>query len=883
MKCNNEKCNCEVILELSSKKEIDILIVGSIPTDNDIKNQRPLSGKTSDILRNSLLRLKKHYDFTYAITSMYKSTTKKAACLEQLDKEIEKYKPKVIVCYGKSVYTHIFSDVYYKDFFLLEEGCVRYSKKYNTHIIGCVTGKWCIDNDPCSAGFIYMALQKAILHLQGVNFNISDEFKYEIISTVEQLRSVLIDMKNTKAKVGVDTETTSLNRVYNQTVLSIQLCNNGKVGFVIPYKHFDSPFTNDDLSVINELLIDFFTGDTKVTGYIFQNAKFDLHQLFRELHVLLFNAPIIDTMFNEFILEENWSRMMGYFPKGQGAYSLATLSYKRGFTGYLEEEMNKKNRDKLKDIPIKKWAKYAAADSVVVWNIWKSQCLMAKHQNYIKQFKKMALVYNTHLTRVLVYIEHCGMPVNMEILRELSNPRVSKLIEIIKDITKKFSHSKNVQKVEELIRIQETGSNKTLFGTPSLFDPNKKSHQELLYTKVLKLEPLNSNGKTSINDEFQKTYKDVYEVGLHTQWNKIQKLKTGYIDNIMNFMNHETGESDFYNDNRIRSSYMFDAVTGRLKSRSPNSQQRPSRGENIGFVLSMFEASKNKILVKLDYSTFEVRGLAFISHDKKLSNSFIEMHEIKNKYKANPDIMTKDELKNLTDVHKRSASIFFGIPVEKVSKEQRQDAKNFVFGVMYGMGDNSIANNLGKDVKEAKKIRDLFFKNMPEAADFLFKKTIDFSTKNLYVESPLGRRRRVWGYLFPKGHVHAKMDRYSMNSTIQGCCSDLNIIATSLLIEKIYEMGHGKYQVPDSKAFMVINLVHDSSEMEIPKKLFKLIPDIEKNFTKGVTEYVKEKFDFNIEIPLEVDMDCGKSLVSMNKWDGSKKSLSEIKEKLTEV
>jgi DNA polymerase-1 len=353
-----------------------------------------------------------------------------------------------------------------------------------------------------------------------------------------------------------------------------------------------------------------------------------------------------------------------------------------------------------------------------------------------------------------------------------------------------------------------------------LFDIQKKSHQELLFTKILKLDPLNKEGKTSVNDEFQKVYKDVPEVKLLTQWNKLGKLKSSYIDSIMHFMTKENKEADFFTDLRVRAQYMFDAVTGRLKSARPNQQQRPSHGDNIDFVLSLYEASNNKMLVKLDQSTFEVRGMGFISRDKSLCKSFIEMHDLKTKWRNDPSIMSKDELKNLTDTHKRNASVFFGTPIAEVTPEMRQDTKSFVFGVSYGMGDNSIAASLGKTLKQAQEIKKLFLKNMPGAAKWLFEWIINFAKKNLYVESPLGRRRRLWGHLLPKGAATSKMDRLAMNAPIQGMCSDLNIIATSLLIGYIYKWGIGKYQVPDEEAFMVINLVHDSCEMEVYFYLF---------------------------------------------------------------
>lgn len=1320
LKCPS-KCKCDVPLELSHDvNSIDILFVNNAPGKKEKEKERPLMGIGGEIIRNSIKDLSIKYDFTYGLTYVYKNTEKSKDC-NLLKQEIQKYKPKIIITFGIDAYVKFHKPLFNN--IMVEEGCVREvtGELYSGPLIASIHPSFCFQNDPCSAGFIYIAIEKAILFIKGVSFNIPNTFKSKTIDTVPLLRKVLKRMFKTPSYVGFDTETTSLNRVYDTQMLSLQFCNDGEKGYVLPWNHIESPFTPKELKEIKKILVQFFTDPkTKVKGYLFQNAKFDLHQLFRELHIIIYNAPIIDTMFNAFLLEENWSRVNGYFPKGQGPYSLGTLSYKKGFDKYYTDpDMSKEKRTTLKDIPLKQWEKYAAADAVVLCTIWKSQLLEAKHKGYLEGFLKMAVVYNTHLSRALTYIEHCGMPINIDTLRDLSNPRTSLLIKDIENIKTTFNTFESVKKLEKILRIETTGSDKTLFGTPILFDANKRSHKELLFNRILNLDPVNrDSANPSFDKEFQDTYKGIPEVDLLSRWGRIQKLKTSYIDNIERFMDRKEGEPDFYTDERLRSTYKHDAVTGRLRAEKPNAQQRPSHGENIDYVLSLYEATPKKLMIKLDQSTFEVRGLGILSNDRSLCKSFIDMYFLKKKWRKDPSIMSKEELKNLTDTHKRSASTFFDTPLKDVTKEQRQDAKGFVFGcftrdtivstnegpirigkldklekdikvltqkgmfsskgsefmgikpivsvmtrqahlkgtsghwimtvnkncklemkplgslnigdvvlyqrgkfgniipkldrkklslldieamglfiadgsgnfydkgvyrvqhcsidkkevnkfrefiskycgikaplitykgrpflnqksepqimygsqinnkeiysklkkfgllgnqhrrrvpsiiiqshkeyiaaylrgyfqgdggirfgkgnraqisvtsvnpdllfdvsyllnlfgissgvyktsvayelvitsstsmlifkkeigfvtkdkkekllsiesnianfskmpidktnlpidfgklrklyakragvvtfrsravyykgihipplsgaafellpvikdyekaftilgleeeyetllllsredikvskvfqgpitfgkkkvydvvnvkkvhtwsangicvhnTMYGMGDNSIANNLGKTLKQAQAIKELFFKNMPDAANWLFKTVIKFSRRHLFVESPLGRRRRLWGYLLPKGIAWNKMDRLAMNSPIQGVCSDLNIIATSLLIEKIYKKGIGKYQVPDSKAFMIINLVHDSCEMETTKIIFKVISIIEDIFTKGLVDYVKEAFDFDIRVPLEVDIEIGKRFSEMNKWDGSEQSLEEIKAKLS--
>jgi DNA polymerase I-like protein with 3'-5' exonuclease and polymerase domains len=523
----------------------------------------------------------------------------------------------------------------------------------------------------------------------------------------------------------------------------------------------------------------------------------------------------------------------------------------------------------------------------------------------------MSKNFNSHLVRTLVYTEHCGLPANLEKIRELHSPRTSPLIKETKRIQKKFNSLDSVKKVMKRLRKSSTGYSGTLFsGGPDSdsgsFNLSKKIHRESLFFDVLKLEPLKSAKKKktespSTDKNFQEVYKDIKEVKLLTDWNKIKKLQTSYVDNIYNYMNKTTGNPDFYSDVRIRPSFRSDTVTGRLAAQDPNSQQRIGKSSRSASVLSMYEAKPGRVIIKIDYSTFEVRGLGIVSKDKAMLKSFREMNEIKTKFRENPlSLLTKKQklkikkakkkdrpalayelafrmLKDKTDFHKRSASTFNRIKVKKVSKKQRKGAKGFVFGSIYGMSINSIARDLGISIEDAKAIYQIFMKAMPEAVQW-FSDIEKFGRDNLYVESPIGRRRRLWGYFFTRQQTtQNKMDRLARNSVIQGLCSDLNTIAASLLILYIYKKGKAKYQVPDEDAWMVTNLIHDATELEVPiVDLFKILSFLEDFFTKRLVKALKKEFNFKIKVPLEVDIEIGLDYFNLKKWDGTQKQAKEI-------
>ena len=292
----------------------------------------------------------------------------------------------------------------------------------------------------------------------------------------------------------------------------------------------------------------------------------------------------------------------------------------------------------------------------------------------------------------------------------------------------------------------------------------------------------------------------------------------------------------------------------------------------------MYSAKKNNVLVKLDFSTFEVRGLAARSNDKMMLKLFKKMNKIRTEYRNNTTTKTLEEVKNLTDFHKWSASLFFQKKIEDITKKVRQEAKSsLVFGCIYGRTDNSLAGSLGITIEKAKLLRSKFKGVMPGASIWM-EETKKSGKENLFIESSLGRRRRLWGYLqFFNKFVIAKMDRLAVNADIQGLCSDLNIIGTSLLIEHIYKCNKAIYQVNWDDAWKVINNIHDSCEQEIPLTMLKKATKIaEKIFTKKLVTYVRENFGFSFNVPIEVDIDLGLSLDKMKPWDGRDSHLIEL-------
>jgi uracil-DNA glycosylase family 4 len=945
-------------LEIHGDPSVDVMFVTEFPGKQEVEDQRYMVGKHGTLFRNVIQRLEQQYKFSWALTGVIKfqshpkdpglSTRAAKMCGRVLKKEIEYCKPKVIVAMGELVY-EFFHDKKCPYGDMVE--CGRMEKVNEQEILFTLHPSYYTRSDFCSVGVMYEDMRKAIdFAINDIDWRVKDKFETNVITNLPQLKDVLTKMSKSENIICVDTEDRNLNRVYDNDLLSLQLCNDGKVGHVLPYEHFESPFTGSKRDSATKLLHEFFYGRTKASGYLFVNAKFDLHQIFRVLNKFSLNAPILDIPFAAFSLEENWIKIHG-FPQGKGRFSLFTQAYIHGFDFY-KRTSSKEKRDRLAHLPLAEWVEYAAADVVAPWNIYQKLLQQAERTNYLKGFKKLNEKYCNHIMRAMTYVEHCGLSISLDKVNELSS-KSSMLGAGLANVVKQFYELDNVQKANEILVKKELGMPaKGLFGETRIWNPSKKLHKDLLFFDVMKLDPVEEDDNEESNTtgkEFQEAYSDLPEVALLSEFQTMNKIKTGFVIPLSKMLRKTSVDAsvDMYTDKRSRCSFTNDATTGRLKSYKPNQQQRPKgKTKYAKAILAMYEAKPGRIAIKVDYSTFEVRGLGFLSEDEAMISSFTEMHKMKLQFRKDPlcfaedgydflkvaldekrkelrkrkrelndylSSLSKDKrkevketylkevadykqsVKNLedkrkntplelselylefvTDFHRRSAALFNNISIPEVTKDQRQGAKNLVFGSVYGRTVQSIAKVLNVEEKIAQDYYDKFMAAMPQAVGWL-ERSKKLGRKHLHVQSPIGRRRRLWGHLHSIGSITSKMDRFSMNSVIQGFCSDLNLIAASLMIYVFEAHNKAKYQVPDEEAWFLTNLIHDSTEIDIPvEDLLYFLLVLEKIFTDYLQLYVKLAFGYEIKVPVEVDVEVGLNYSTLKKWNGSKEHAKEL-------
>jgi len=271
------------------------------------------------------------------------------------------------------------------------------------------------------------------------------------------------------------------------------------------------------------------------------------------------------------------------------------------------------------------------------------------------------------------------------------------------------------------------------------------------------------------------------------QYRTVTKIYSTYIVGL---------KSAIDGDGRIHSTFNQTlATTGRLSSTDPNLQNIPIKHEMGRAVRKVFiPHDEESILLSCDYSQIELRVLAHISGDENMIEAY------------NGDI----------DIHTKTASEVFGVPIDEVTYQHRSRAKAVNFGIVYGISDFSLSNDLGISRKEAKEYMEIYFSRYPKVKEYLDNIVLE-AKENGFVRTIMNRRRYIPEINQRNKIVQAAGIRLAMNSPIQGSAADIMKMA----MVKVYNALKAKnlrsrliLQVHDE---LILNTKKD--ELEIVKKL----------------------------------------------------------------
>ncbi len=715
----------------------------------------------------------------------------------------------------------------------------------------------------------------------------------KLVNTIEKFDRLMNHIESSSI-IGVDTETTNLNRITN-TLLTLQLATSSKVGFVIPIHHKDSPFSASQLSYIKNRVrnwlmkkVEFDADDPKYL--IMQNGKFDLTVLRQSLGIPFIYWPIYDLMAGEFEHDENISALRKF---GTSAGTLDQIFCNYGNDFYYQAAFGKEDRTTIVSSQLNKDVlNYCSIDTQCLIAISQAQLKKAVMEglgvkralpNYANIYKRFIITQMSNNIHMFSTMEHRGVYIDIPYLLSLQS-KGSPINTAIKEEKQLLYSMPSVKKANDLLLKHEgIPSTGLLFGdAPFVFDIGKPMSKQILFFKVLKLEPINygkvdkKTGKRvpKVDKNFQLVYKTVPEVVSLTKISKLAKLKSSYVNSFSTKL-HES--DDGKKDGRLRPSYgFFGVVTGRSNSSDPSLQQIPTRSAESKYIKRMFAAGPGCLIIKMDYSAHEVRVWSIISGDRVLAEVFAIGRRLRQKLYKTGLVKYLKELELKGDIHRLNCEFFFKIPVLEVTKEQRDGVKGTTFGCIYGKSANSLARDLGKSKKYVEDLYKKFFTRFKKASDWLdWAKT--FSKKHFFVYSPFGRIRNLYGYMAATNYLIAAMERRAKNSPIQGMGADIGHTAARLFQQHFYETMLWMKEMDKTDALCPVNIetmVHDSIRGESPYKYVLIAYQIlQWCATTGVEEYYKKHFDINFTITPEVEFEFGAHEASLHKHDWSESSL----------
>ncbi len=316
----------------------------------------------------------------------------------------------------------------------------------------------------------------------------------------------------------------------------------------------------------------------------------------------------------------------------------------------------------------------------------------------------------------------------------------------------------------------------------------------------------------STNADILEKLKNVHPIVANIlEYRQVAKLKSTYVDGLIAVINPKTG--------RIHSNFKQTVTaTGRLSSTEPNLQNIPVRTPLGREMRKMFVAPEGRIFADADYSQIELRVLSHIAGDENMQSAFL----------------------NNIDVHTQTASQVFKVPLDSVTSEMRTSAKAVNFGIVYGISDYSLSQDLNISFKEAKQYIDGYFENYPNIKRYL-DNVIKEGREKGYVSTIFGRRRYMPELRASNKITQSFGERVAMNAPIQGTAADIIKIAMVEVYKALKENN--------LKSKLILQ-IHDELIVEsYPDELVE------------VKKIVKTKMEeaAKLAVPLQVELNTGKS------------------------
>ena len=514
----------------------------------------------------------------------------------------------------------------------------------------------------------------------------------------------------------------------------------------------------------------------------FENTKIQKigHNLKYDLKVLRsygieVNAPLFDTMIAHYLINPDMRHNMDILAETYLNYSPQSITELIGKKG--------KNQGNMRDVSLEQQTEYAVEDTDITLQ------LKEYFHNEMSIAKTLGLYEKVELPllSVLTDMECEGINLDVPFLNVLSKKLSQDISVLEKEIFETAGETFNLASPKQLGLI--------LFDKLKLVDKPKKTK---------------TGQYSTAEDVLSYLAKEHSIISKILDWRSLQKLQNTYVDALPNEINPKTG--------RVHTIYnQAVAATGRLSSNKPNLQNIPIRTERGQQVRKAFiPRNENHVLLAADYSQIELRIIAALSKDEGMLSAF----------------------QNNEDIHRATAAKVFEVPLEKVTRAQRSNAKTVNFGIIYGVSAFGLSQQTDLSRAEAKELIETYYATYPKLRAYI-KDQVDFARDHGYVATVLGRRRYLKDINSQNAIVRGAAERNAVNAPIQGSAADIIKLAM-IAIQK-------RLKSESWKSKMLLQ-VHDELVFDVPKEEVDDLKTMVKNEMENA---------FDIDVPLVVDIGIG--------------------------
>lgn len=407
--------------------------------------------------------------------------------------------------------------------------------------------------------------------------------------------------------------------------------------------------------------------------------------------------------------------------------------------------------------------------------------------NELKDDQSLMLFHSIEmpLVRVLTDMEYTGIRVDKNYLENTGKELEKKIKKLELDIYNMAGCEFNISSPKQLGVV--------LFET-----------LEIPYPKRIK-----DNNYSTSKDILDKLTGSYPIIDMILEYRMLTKLQSNYIVGLIN---------EIMEDGKIHTIFTQTLTrTGRLSSVSPNLQNIPIRTEEGRLIRRAFIPEEDSCILSSDYSQIELRVFASLANAENLIEAF----------------------KEGADIHSKTASDIFGVPIDKVDKNMRRTAKAVNFGILYGISSFGLSEDLGIDVVSAKKFIDNYLETYPKIKQHM-QDVIEDARQKGYVKTIMNRKRVIDELNNKQYMIRQQGERIALNTPVQGSSAD---ILKKAMIE-IYQ----EFRERNLKSKILIQ-VHD-------ELVFNVLNN-ELNEVKGIVESIMEN-TYQLNVPLKVDIEVGK-------------------------